>query len=102
MLASVLNQRVQLQEKFVVQGPLGQTVTWKFVKDMYGRVKPLSAQAKWQYQQLGSVVTHEVILRKGTEFNLGNNRMIWRNKILEPISPPMEIEDSLLIPCAEV
>ena len=84
MLASVLNQRVQLQEKFVVQGPLGQTVTWRFVKEIFGRYMLLDVRTIAAYQQLNTSISGKFILRGAVEIDIGKHRILCGSKTYEP------------------
>ena len=84
MLASTLKQRVQLQEKFVVQGPLGQTVTWRFVKEIFGRYMLLDVRTIAAYQQLNTSISGKFILRGTVEIDIGKHRMLYGSSIYEP------------------
>lgn len=76
MLPGALRQRVLLQEKSVTSGAMGSTVVWKPVGSYYARVIPLDVRTVAQYQQLGTQVTHKVLLRGTVEVNLGEHRMV--------------------------
>ena len=102
MLTNLFADRIQLQEKTVVQGALGQTLTWKPVQWKYAAVIPLSAEARAQYQQLNSVVTHKIILRGDVTITLGNYRMKHGAKIYEPAGPTQLIDGNTVIVCKEV
>ena len=102
MLTNLLKDRVLLIKKTITQGVLGKTETYIPVGWKYASVKPLSAQARVQYQQLNSVVEYEVTMRKGDTITLGNYKIKWGNKTLEPSAPMKELDDSIIIPCKEL
>ena len=86
MLASVLKDRVQLQERTTVSGPLGQTETWKLVRMLYGRRIPLDVKAIAQYQQLDTQVSDKYIFRDTVTIELGKHRLLHGSKIYKPQS----------------
>ena len=101
-LANILKDRVQIQVKTVTQGALGQTVVWKPVETRHARVILLDAKARAVYQQLKSEVSHKVIFRGSISLSLGNNRLLWKDKTLEPVEPPQEIEEETIVVVKEV
>lgn len=84
-LASKLKDRVQIQLRNVVQTATGETVIWTPVEKRYCRVVPLDAQARAAFQQLQSHVTHRVIFRGEVTITLGDHRLLWGSKTLEPV-----------------
>ena len=84
MLASALKQRIQLQEKSVVQGPLGQIVTWQYVRDLFGRRIPVDVRTAAQYQQLNTQVSDKCIFRGAVQIELGKHRLLHRGKVFIP------------------
>jgi len=84
MLASMLRSKVKLQEKTIIQGPLGSTVTYIPVHEYYARVIPLDVEAAAQYMQLQTRVTHKIILRGTVEINLGSHRLLHKGKTYQP------------------
>ena len=84
MLASTLKQRIQIQEKAIVQGALGQTVTWKFVKEIFGRYMLLDVRTIAAYQQLNTSISGKFILRGTVEIDIGKHRMLYGSSIYEP------------------
>lgn len=92
-LTNILKDRVQIQVKILTQTALGETATWKPVDTKCARVVPLNAAARAVYQQLQSQVTHKVIFRDGVSLSLGNNRLLWGSKILEPVEPVQTLND---------
>lgn len=101
-LTNVLGNRVSIQVKVVTQGPLGETVIWKPVEARHARVVPLDAKARAVYQQLQSQVSHKVIFRGSVSLSLGNNRLLWRGKTLEPVEPAQEMSNSTIVIVREV
>ena len=102
MLASVLRDRVQIQEKTITQGALGQTVVWKPALRMYAAVIPLDVKARAVYQQLHSEVTHKIIFRGSVDITLGNNRILHGSKTYEPVETAQEINHTTIVVCKEV
>lgn len=102
MLSNLLKDRVQIQVKSTVQGPLGETTVWKPVEIRNARVIPLDAKARAVYQQLKSEVSHKVIFRGSISLSLGNNRLLWKDKTLEPVEPPQTIDNSIIVVVKEV
>ena len=102
MLASMLRSKVKLQEKTIIQGPLGQVVTWKPIHEYYARVMPLDIRTLAQFMQLNTVASYEVLMRKGVTITLGNHRILWGNKTLEPTATQRERDGVLVIPCKEI
>jgi head-tail adaptor len=84
MLAGTLRSKVKLQQKAVVQGPLGQTVTWKPTHEYHARVIPLDVRAVAQYMQLQTQVSHKILLRGTVEINLGLHRLLHKDKTYQP------------------
>lgn len=103
MLTNLMKDRVLLVEKTITQGALGQTVTYKPVQWKFAQVKPLNAQARLQYQQLGhSEVTHEVMFRGDVTVSLGNYQIKHGSLTLEPVNPPRLIDGNTIIPVKEI
>lgn len=102
MLSNILKDRVQLQEKTITQGALGQTVVWKPTLRMYAKVIPLDVQARAVYQQLNSYVTHEVIFRGSVDISLGDDRILHGSKTYEPIEPAMKTDYFTIVICKEI
>ena len=84
MLASMLRSKVKLQEKTIIQGPLGQVVIWKPIHEYYARVIPLDVRTIAQFMQLNTQVTHKIILRGAVEVNLGSHRLLHKGKTYQP------------------
>jgi len=101
MNSNILRDRVKLQLKQVTQGAMGQVVTWALVDDVPARVVALKAESRVAYQQLNSYVTHRVELGTGVTISLGDNRIIWRAKTLEPVEPPTVTGKLQLVLCQE-
>jgi len=72
---------------------MGETITWTPVEKRYARVVPLDAAARAVYMQMQSIVTHKVVMRGGISISLGNNRLLWGSKILEPVEPVQTLDD---------
>jgi len=102
MLASILKDRVQIQEKVITQTALGQTVIWKPTLRMYASVIPLDVKARAVYQQLNSYVSHKIILRGSVDITLGNNRILHGDKTYEPVEPSQEINHTTIVICKEI
>ena len=101
-LANVLKDRVSIQVKTTTPGPLGETVVWKPVETRNARVIPLDAKARAVYQQLQSEVSHRIVMRGTVSLNLGLNRLLWKDKTLEPVEPPQNLNDTTVVMVKEV
>lgn len=102
MKANILKDRIQIQVRIATIGELGETVVWKPVETRYARVIPLDASARAVYQQLQSQVSHKVIFRGSVSLSLGNNRLLWGAKTLEPVEPVQEIDNTSVVMVKEV
>jgi len=102
MLANLMKYRVLLIQKSITQGALGQTVTYKPVQHKFCQVKLLNADARLRYQQLDSNVTHEVMFRGDVTVSIGNYRIKWGSKTLEPVNPSRLIDGNTIVPAKEI
>jgi len=103
MTTNILKDRVTIQEKVPTRLAVGgESVVWKPVETRYARVIPLDARARAVYQQLQSEVSHKVIFRGNVSLSLGNYRLLWGAKTLEPVEPPQIIENSTVIVVKEI
>ena len=102
MLSSALKDRVRIQVKTITQTALGQTEVWKPVETRYARVVPLDAKARAVYQQLQSEVSHKIIFRGSVSISLGINRLLWKDKTLEPVEPVQEAGNTSVVMVKEV
>ena len=102
MLTNLLKERGLLIQRVSSQGALGQTVTYIPVQWKFCQVKLLSAQARLQYQQLKSNATHEVLFRGDVTVSLGNYRIKWGSKTLEPVDPSRLIDGNTIVPAKEI
>ncbi|MBA7569927.1 hypothetical protein ES708_11669 [subsurface metagenome] len=101
-LADKLRDRVSIQVKTTTPGPLGETEVWKPVETRHAQVTPLDAKARAVYQQLQSEVSHKVIFRGSVSLSLGNNRLLWKDKTLEPVEPAQAIEGKTIVMVKEI
>lgn len=101
-LTNILKDRVIIQVKTTTQTALGETVVWMPVDIKHARVIPLDARARVIYQQLKSEVSFKVIFRGSVSLSLGNNRLLWEDKTLEPVEPVQKIDDSTVVIVKEV
>ncbi len=97
MLATILKDRVAVQVRTATQTALGETVVWKPVEIRSARVIPLDARARALYMQMESNVTHKVIFRGSVSLSLGDNRLLWKDKTLEPVEPIQTLDDGTSI-----
>lgn len=102
MLANLFRDRVTIQVRIATPTAMGETVVWRPVNKRYARVIPLDAKAQAIYQQLKSEVSHKVIFRGTVGLSLGNNRILWGNKTLEPVGPEQIMNGSTIIMVKEV
>jgi head-tail adaptor len=97
MRANLLKDRIQIQQRTVTESAMGSTVVWKPVQHRYGRVVPLSAQARAEYQQINTVVTHKILLAKGVTVNLADYRFKHLSKTYEVTQPPLTYQNNTVI-----
>ncbi len=102
MLSNLFKDRVLLVQKTIAQGALGQTVTYKPIQWKHAQVKLLSAQGRLQYQQLDSLATHEVMFRNDVTVSMGNYRIKWGSKTLEPTDPARLVDGNTIVPVKEI
>ena len=93
MLANILKDRVTIQLRNAIQTSTGETVIWTPVEKRYCLVVALSATARAVYQQLQSQVSHKVIFRGSVSLSLGDNRLLWGSRTLEPVEPVQTLDD---------
>jgi len=101
-LANILKDRVTIQVKTTTQTATGETVVWSPVETRHARVIPLDAKARAVYMQMQSEVSHKVIFRGSVSLSLGNNRLLWGSKTLEPVEPVQAIDNSSVVMVKEV
>lgn len=101
-LTNILRDRVTIQLRTATQTATGETIIWTPVETRYARVIPLDAAARAVYMQMQSQVTHKMIFRGSVSLSLGNNRLLWKSKILEPVEPVQEIDNSTVVMVKEV
>lgn len=92
-----LSDRVHIQRRVSTQTALGETITWTPVETRYARVIPLDAATKAAYMQMKSEVTHKVVFNEGVSLSLGDNRLLWEDKILKPVEPVQEIRNKAVV-----
>lgn len=102
MRTNLFKDRIQLQQRTVTEGAMGQTLTWKPVQWKYGRVIPLTAQARVEYQQLNTSVTHKLVFEKGITLNLADYRFKCLDKTFQPTEPPITLEENTVIVVGEI
>ena len=100
-MPSALKDRVTVQTRTVTTGALGETETWADSGTYYARVIPLDAKARAAYQQLNSVVTHKVLLRRGPILAVGTHRFTWGSKTLVIVDPPQTIDQMTTVVVSE-
>ena len=101
-LVNMLKNRVTIQVKTTTQTATGDTVVWKPVETKYARVVSLDAQARAVYMQMESVVSHKVIFRGSVSLSLGNNRLLWKDKVLELVEPAQGVGNATVVMVKEV
>ncbi|MDP2362818.1 MAG: head-tail adaptor protein [Ignavibacteria bacterium] len=102
MRANLLKDRIQIQQRTVTEGAIGSTLTWRPIQHRFGRVIPLSATARAEYQQLGSNVSHKIIFEKGITLNLADYRFKHLDKTYQPTEPPIVLDDNTAIVVKEL
>ncbi len=99
----VLRDRVRVQVKITTQTALGETEVWTPVATRFAQVIPLSAKARAQYMQNKTEVTHKIIFAKGAvTITLGNNRIKHGSKTYEPMEPPQDVKNSMVVMVKEI
>ena len=89
--------QVRIQQRVSTQGALGEAVIWKPVETRYALVTSLDAAARLIHQQLQKQVSHRVEFREGIDLTLGDYRFLWKGLTLEPVEPPTEVEEAVVI-----
>jgi head-tail adaptor len=102
MKSGMLKQRVYIQQKDITQGALGQTITWKPVRDVYARVIPLKVQTIAQFQQLNTKVSHMIHMRGTVNIDLGDYRILHKDKVYEPRQSAKHFEDMTEVVVEEI
>ena len=102
MIANILKDRVTIQLRNATQTAIGETITWTPVEKRYARVIPVDVRTQAIYQQLNSEVTHRILMRGAVSLNLGENRLLWKDKTLEPVEPPQNLNGTTVIMAKEV
>ncbi len=98
----LLKDRVTIQVRTATLTAMGETVVWKPVQKKYALVIPLDARARASYQQLQSQVTHKVIFEGSVSLSLADNRILWKDKTLEPVEPAEERGKKTIIMTREI
>ena len=102
MIPNIFKDRVAVQEKVTARTALGKTVVWKPIQIHYARVIPLDVKARAVYQQLKSEVSHKVIFRGSVSLSLDANRLLWKDKTLEPVEPAQELDNTTVVMVKEI
>jgi hypothetical protein len=102
MLTNLLKDRVLVVDKTATQGALGATVYKSPNHYHYALVRPLSVQARASFQQLDSLVTHEVLFRDEVTISLGQHQIKHGSKTYEPVEPPKLIEHITVVAVKEI
>jgi len=79
-----------VQHRTKTQIATGIEETWANVKLHYARVIPLAVNARAEYAQVTSGVSHEVEIPGRVELALGDDRLVWMtgsSKVLELAEP---------------
>ena len=97
-----LKSKVRIQVRTTTQKSMGETVVWKPVETRYAQVIPLDAKARAVYQQLQSYITHKVIFHGDVTLNLDNNRLLWKDKTLEPVMPTELLDNKTVVMVREI
>jgi hypothetical protein len=101
MLTNFKKDRVLIRTKTLTQGAMGQTETFTPAGYKYALVKPVSAVTQAAYQQLGSVVTHEITFSGEVSIAIDTNDILWGSKTLTLTSPPKVVNGNTIIGAQE-
>jgi hypothetical protein len=101
MLINLKKHRVLLRLKTLTDGAMGETQVVSPVGYYHAAIKPLDAKAQAAYQQLGSVVTHEVTFSGEVSITLGANDIVWKDKTLTLVTPPKIVNGDTVIGVTE-
>jgi len=101
-MTNMLRDMVIIQRRTATQTSMGETVIWTPVQTRHARVVPLDAAARAVYQQLQSQVSHKVMFRGSVSISIGNNRLLWKDKTLEPVEPVHEVDNASVVMVREV
>ncbi len=88
----IARDRVTIQTLTIEDGPGGSTETWDDTGSRWCRVVPLSVDARAQYGRVGSNTSHRIDFRGQVNLSLANNRFVWREKVLYPTDPPIDLD----------
>lgn len=101
MLTNFKKDRVLIRTKTLTQGAMGETVTYKPAGYKYAVVRPVDAKIQAAYQQLGSVVTHEVTFSGEVTLAIDTNDIRWGSKTLTLTTPPKVINGNTIVGVSE-
>lgn len=101
MLSNSKKCRVILRRISTTAGALGQSRIYTPIGFYYALVRPLDAKAQAAYQQLGSVVTHEVVFSGVVDISLGENDILWGAKKLSLVTPPKVMSGNTIVGVCE-
>ena len=102
MRTNLFKDKITIKQKTATQTAMGQIVVWAPVQTRYGRVIPLNAQARAQYQQMNSVVTHRIEFEKGVPLTLADYRFLHLDKTYEPVEPAQTIGNNTVVVVKEI
>jgi len=97
MRTNLFKDRIIIQAKTSTQTAMGETVAWTQVQTRFGRVVPVDAKARLQFQQLNSEVTHKIIMEGGVSLELATSRFMHGGHTYKPIGPSMALDNNTVI-----
>ncbi len=101
MISNMFKDKVQIIKKTKTLGATGESITYSPVETRWGRVIPLDAKTRLDYQQFNSIVTHNVVFRNSVSLTMGDYEFRWKDKTLTPVEPPMSFVDGYVVACKE-
>lgn len=90
MYSSLIHQ-IGVEEKREIQGPLGSTVEWVPIAELWGGFAEVSLEGRTQFQQIGhSSVAGKLVFRGplGFDINMANHRFSYKGEYYEAVEPP--------------
>ncbi len=87
MQTNLKKDRILIVEKVSTQTATGKTVTKKPVGYKYGRVIPVDAKARLEYQQLKTEVTHNLVFEGNVTLELATHEFQHGGHTYTPVGP---------------
>lgn len=97
MRTNLFKDRVIIQKETTTQTAMGHTSVWSPEMVRFGRVVPIDALARSQFQQIDTEVTHRIIFEGSVILDLASKRFMYGGHTYEPIGPAIERDKNTVI-----